>query len=109
MLAYLIVCLARSYIKTSGGQLLHCLTNIFFSPYSLGQESEEVVTFFVDGIDSAVCVQDAQGAFLPVQFSPTWTTEGFIKLEKHFMEGSFLAKLPPLSITKFTISLCSHK
>jgi len=75
---------------------------------SLGQESEEIVTFFLDGIDSAVCVQNSQGDFLPVQFSPTWTTEGFIRLEKHFMEGSFFAKLPPLSVTKFTVGLCSH-
>ena len=79
------------------------------SNFDLGQESEEIVTFFLDGIDSAVCVQNSQGDFLPVQFSPTWTTEGFIRLEKHFMEGSFFAKLPPLSVTKFTVGLCSHK
>ena len=78
---------------------------------SQGQDVEDLVTFFLDGVESRrqVCVRDAHGVRLPVQFSPTWTTEGFVRLEKHFMEGSFLAKLPAMSVTKFTVHLCNQK
>ena len=72
---------------------------------------EEVVFFFLDGIQSRgqVCVRDENGQRIPVQFSPTWSTEGFVRLEKYFMEVSFLTRLPALSVTKFTVHLCTEK
>lgn len=78
---------------------------------SQGQDVDEVVSFFLDDIQSRseVCVRDENGLRLPVQFSPTWTTEGFVRLEKHFVEVSFLTRLPALSITKFTVHLCTDK
>ena len=78
---------------------------------SQGQDVEEIVSFFLDGIESRrqVCVQDPGGGLLPVQFSPTWTTDGFVRLEKHFMEGSFLARLPAMSVSKFTVQLCENR
>ena len=78
---------------------------------SLGQDSDEIVTFFLDGIKSRgqVCVFDENGRRLGIQFSPTWTTEGFVRLEKYFSEVSFLTRLPALSVTKFTVQLCSEK
>ena len=86
--------------------------NYFFLSYSnIGQDMEEVVFFFLDGIQSRgqVCVRDENGQRIPVQFSPTWTTEGFVRLEKYFMEVSFLTRLPALSVTKFTVHLCTEK
>ncbi len=73
-----------------------------------GQAIDEVVSFFLDGISDRkeICVQDPLGNFLPVQFNPTWTTEGFIRLEKHFMEVSFIARMPALSLNKFKITIC---
>lgn len=78
---------------------------------SHGQDVDEMVSFFVENLDSRknLCVRDPQGRVLPVQFSPTWTTEGFIRLEKSFLEVSFLARLPALSVTKFTVHLCNDK
>ena len=78
---------------------------------SHAQDVDEMVSFFVENLDSRknLCVRDPQGRVLPVQFSPTWTTEGFIRLEKSFLEVSFLARLPALSVTKFTVHLCNDK
>ena len=78
---------------------------------SHAQDVDEMVSFFVENLDSRknLCVRDPQGRVLPVQFSPTWTTEGFIRLEKSFLEVSFLARLPAMSVSKFTVHLCNDK
>lgn len=77
---------------------------------SLAQDKTEVASFFLDGIDSRrdVCLRNPQGQLIPVQFNPTWTTDGFVRLEKHFMEVSFFAHLPALSVSKYTVHLCSE-
>jgi hypothetical protein len=71
---------------------------VVFNP--LAEAVTEVVSVFVESSD--VCVTEAEsGREMSYQTNPTWNVSGFFRLDITFVEIIFVAKLEPLSITRF--------
>ena len=68
---------------------------------------QEAISIFVETFD--VCIEDPEGKSLNYQLNPTWNSSGFFKLDTNFVEISFTADLPPLSISKFKVTQCDKK
>jgi len=73
---------------------------------SLLQDGEEVVGVRTNS--HSVCVHDAEGNELEVQIAPSYNSEHQARLDLGLFDVMFLANLPALSLTTFTLTFCDR-
>ncbi len=91
---------------------------LVFNP--LAEPAREVISVFVEAGSGGlgdICARDAEGNEMEVQVNPTWNTAahgvgqggGSYRLDVSFLEVSFVAELPPLSINRIVVSRCEKR